>query len=95
MADSLKPTGWSNGLLGSGLVLLFIGVVVGLVPHSDNTSAPCGSVLFGGSVPEDRVLACEWAVRGPTWWLWLLVVVGALAVLCGLITRRRPARASS
>jgi len=89
MTETSKLSKLSTPLLEIGVALLIIGSIVAVVPHKDNAGAPCGSVLFSGSVHESRVLLCEWAVRGATWWLWLLVVVGGIFFLSGVLLRQR------
>lgn len=69
-------------LIQSGIVAV-IGLIFGLVPRVEQSSPhwSCGSALFPGRAANEYVLGCDWALRGTTTWMWLLLGLATLGVL--------------
>lgn len=76
-------------LIASG-ILVPIGLIFGLVQHSDNAGQSCGSTLVPRDISGVHVQGCEWALRGSTTWMWLLFGIAAFGVLSVLLTSRAP-----
>ena len=73
-----------------GGVLVLIGFIVGVIPHSDSDRQTCGTPLLPSSLSESHVQLCDWALRGGTTWMWLLLFLGAVIGAAGLVTAIRP-----
>jgi hypothetical protein len=78
-------------LIASG-ILAPIGLIVGLVQQSDATGQSCGSTLVPRNLSEAHIHGCEWALRGTTTWMWLLLGLAAFGVLSVYLTNRASAR---
>jgi hypothetical protein len=86
-ADLMEPMARRVRLIASG-VLAPIGVVVGLVQQSDGTGQSCGSILIPRNLSDTHIRGCEWALRGTTQWMWLMLGLSAFGVLSVYMTDR-------
>jgi hypothetical protein len=84
-ADLMEPMARRVRLIASG-VLAPIGVVVGLVQQSDGTGQSCGSILIPRNLSDTHIRGCEWALRGTTQWMWLMLGLSAFGVLSVYMT---------
>lgn len=69
-----------------------IGVVFGLIQHSDGTGQSCGSTLFPANLSDTHIAGCEWALRGGTTWMWLAFGLAAFGALSVALTDRAAVR---
>jgi len=69
-----------------------VGLIFGLVQHSDGTGQSCGSTLVPRTIGATHVQGCEWALRGGTTWMWLALGLSAFILLSVFLTDRAAVR---
>jgi hypothetical protein len=71
-------------LIVSGALAL-LGLIVGLVQHSDASGASCGSPLIPRDITAARVAPCEWALSGGTTLMCTLFAFAVIVLLSHIL----------